>query len=131
MANCLIPVSSGELLDKLTILQIKHEKIDDPGKLANIRRELELLTEAWARQGAGGAQIAALVEQLKEVNEKLWSIEDDIRGREAQGLFDQDFIELARAVYINNDRRAAIKRRLNELAGSELIEEKSYRDYRR
>lgn len=129
MRDCLVPVSTGELLDKITILMIKSERIDDPAKLANVRRELELLRAAWNQQGREDAEVTAVMSQLKSVNEALWEIEDRIRDKEAQGRFDQEFIELARSVYITNDRRAALKRRVNELTGSEIVEEKSYRDY--
>jgi hypothetical protein len=124
-------VSLGEFLDKLTILEIKSERIRDGGKLVNIRKELDLLTRTWARSPFAGRDIAAPLRRLKAVNENLWDIEDRIRLKERDGAFDAEFIELARAVYIRNDERAAVKRELNQLLGSELIEEKSYADYRR
>lgn len=129
--NISVNVSLGEFLDKLTILQIKAERIQDPAKLANIRKELELLTRTWESSPFARRDIREPLGRLKGINEKLWEIEDGIRLKEAQGAFDEEFIELARAVYISNDERATIKRELNLLLGSELVEEKSYADYRR
>ena len=124
-----IPVSHGELLDKITILEIKSEHITDPGKLSNVGRELELLESIWQASPASAQDLAGARARLKAVNEKLWKIEDRIRLREKARNFDQEFIELARAVYYNNDDRATIKREINVNLGSELMEEKSYRDY--
>ncbi len=129
--NITTEVSVGEFLDKLTILQIKSERIGDAVKLANVRKELALLNQTWARSPFAGNDIREPLGRLKAVNEKLWTIEDDIRIKESTGTFDREFIELARSVYICNDERAAIKRELNILLGSELVEEKSYADYRR
>lgn len=128
--NITADISLGEFLDKLTILQIKAERIKDAGKLVNVRKELALLTDTWTGSGFAGADIAAPLARLKAINEKLWDIEDRIRLKEAQRAFDKEFIELARSVYICNDERAAIKRELNVLLGSGLVEEKSYADYR-
>lgn len=125
----LLETSPGEFLDKLTILEIKRERIKEPTKLANVRRELELLRGHWERAAVPRAEVADLIAELKSVNETLWDIEDRIRDCEATRRFDADFVELARAVYRTNDRRAVIKRRLNEALGSRLIEEKSYSDY--
>jgi hypothetical protein len=126
-----VSVSVGEFLDKLTILQIKAERITEPDKLINVRRELDALNEAWERSAYAGTEgLAEAIEELRRVNERLWEIEDAIRDKEAGGVFDAEFIELARCVYLTNDERAGIKRRINQLAGSELSEEKSYRDYR-
>ena len=125
-----VPVSVGELLDKLTILAIKLERIDDPAKRANIAREhaaLEAVVEARDLRGPEG--VRALEQELRSVNEQLWRIEDEIREHERQQRFDDAFIALARAVYRTNDERAALKRRLNALTGSELVEEKSYAAY--
>lgn len=122
-------ISVGEFLDKLTILQIKQARIDDPAKLANINRELETLQQQWQMSPYANADINDDLRQLRKVNEQLWEIEDDIRAKEADGQFDQRFIDLARAVYITNDRRARIKKLINEKLGSGLIEEKSYKDY--
>ena len=131
MSQVLVPTSVGELLDKITILQIKSERIPDESKLANVRKELEALTATWESLGLGSDEVASVVADLKKVNEKLWVIEDDIRDQEREGDFGDTFIELARSVYFTNDERAALKRRINELTGSELVEEKSYQDYSR
>jgi hypothetical protein len=120
------PVSWGELLDKITILQIKQERLDDEAKRANVTAEL---TALLAVAGAAMAQVPALAAELKTINEALWRIEDDIRDKERAGEFDARFIELARAVYVTNDQRAAVKRRINQALGSALVEEKSYRPY--
>jgi tetratricopeptide (TPR) repeat protein len=123
----LVEVSAGELLDKITILEIKSERLRHPAKLGNVRAELAALE--GARQALPRSpELAALAADLKAVNEALWQIEDDIRGREHAGDFGPHFVELARAVYRTNDRRAALKRRVNELCGSRLVEEKSYAD---
>ena len=125
-----VPVSVGELLDKLTILAIKLERIDDPAKLVNIAREhaaLEAVVQAERLREPEG--VTALEQELRAVNEQLWRIEDDIREHERQQRFDDGFIALARAVYRTNDLRAALKSRLNALTGSELVEEKSYAAY--
>jgi hypothetical protein len=124
-----VQTSPGEFLDKLTILEIKSERMSDPAKLANVRRELELLRETWAGSPLSVRDVAALVAQLREVNGELWDIEDGIRAREAAKTFDAGFVELARSVYHRNDRRAEIKRELNVLLGSEILEEKSYKPY--
>ncbi len=124
-----VQTSPAEFLDKLTILEIKVERISDPGKLANVRRELEFMRATWAASPLAGRDVAALTAELRRANETLWEIEDRIRGKEAAKAFDAEFIELARSVYRTNDERAAIKRRLNLALGSELIEEKSYRAY--
>jgi len=124
------PVSYGELLDKIAILQIKSQRMGDPAKLANVRRELEALDASWSAHPASGHDIAALRAQLKAVNERLWVIEDDIRICEKRQDFGPEFIRLARAVYFENDERARIKRDINLALGSQLVEEKSYQDYR-
>ena len=130
MKDILVPVSPGELLDKITILRIKVARIHDAAKLANIKLELALLEQTW-KDCCSGAQDVALEERaLHDVNERLWDIEDRIRDKEARQTFDRDFIELARAVYVCNDERAAIKRRINLQLGSRLVEEKSYKPYR-
>jgi hypothetical protein len=124
----LIPVSAGELIDKLTILRVKAARID-AAKLANVKKELQLL-EAAADQALGGvAEIDALSAELEAVNAALWDIEEGKRDCERRKDFGPAFVALARKVYIENDRRAAIKRRINEAAGSDLVEEKSYRPY--
>lgn len=130
MSEILVPVSFGELLDKIAILQIKSERMSDPAKLANVRNELNALEETWAAHSASKVDIAALRARLKAVNERLWQIEDDIRDKEAEQAFDAGFIELARSVYFENDERAQIKREINLALGSSYVEEKSYADYR-
>jgi hypothetical protein len=124
-----VPVSFGELIDKMTILEIKLAHIGDAGKLANVRRELELLGQTWQDAPASRTDIADLRAALHAVNLRLWHIEDDIRDKERAQCFDDGFIRLARAVYIENDERARIKRAINERLGSTLVEEKSYADY--
>lgn len=124
-----IEVSVGELLDKITILEIKSERIADPAKLANVRKELEALRGAWEASPLNSGDVSAEMGALKRVNEALWDIEDDIRRKEAQRQFDDAFVELARSVYKQNDRRAAIKKELNLKLGSALVEEKSYEEY--
>lgn len=125
----LVQTSPGEFLDKLTILEIKSERMSDAAKLANVRRELTLLRETWGASPLSARDVTALVAQLKQVNEVLWDIEDRIRVKEAAKAFDAEFVELARSVYVTNDRRAAIKRELNVALGSEILEEKSYEKY--
>jgi hypothetical protein len=125
-----VPISPGELLDKITILRIKSRRMADPGKLANVRAELEALEETWKASAYAAIDVAGDVNALLAVNERLWSIEDDIRDKERAQAFDAEFVRLARAVYIENDERAAIKRRLNVTLGSSLIEEKSYSQYK-
>lgn len=130
MNDILVPVSPGELLDKITILRIKQARILDASKLANVKLELALLEQTW-RSSCGAPHDVTLEERaLQNVNERLWDIEDLIRDKEAKQSFDRDFIELARAVYVCNDERAAIKKRINLQLGSRLIEEKSYKPYR-
>src|SRR6202020_3083024 len=125
-----VPVSPGELLDKITILRIKSARIRDAGKLANVRTELEAHERIWNASPYAAVDVAGDVSSLLAVNERLWTIEDDIRDKERAQTFDGEFVRLARAVYIENDERAAIKRRLNVKLGSALIEEKSYADYK-
>src|SRR5690242_6261177 len=126
MAQSLVPISIGELLDKITILEIKASEISDPEKRSNVKRELELLKAIRQREIAMSSELHELHASLKDVNKRLWQIEDDIRAKERTKEYDSTFIKLARSVYINNDVRAQLKRRVNEIAGSELIEEKSY-----
>jgi hypothetical protein len=118
-------VSWGELLDKITILEIKNERIGDVRARSNVRRELRLLQEL-AGDATGGGALAEPLAELREVNSSLWEIEDRIRACEATGDFGASFVALARSVYRQNDRRAALKRQINELSGSILVEEKSY-----
>lgn len=124
------PVSYGELIDKITILEIKSRRIGDEAKLANVRNELDLLNATWANDAASQTDISDERARLLAVNELLWDIEDKIRLKERAQAFDQEFIELARAVYFRNDERAAFKREINLKLGSQLVEEKSYQDYR-
>ena len=124
-----VPVSFGELLDKIAILQIKSERMLDPAKLTNVRRELSALEQTWMAHSAAADDIATLRAELKAVNERLWVIEDDIRLKEQAQAFDDAFVQLARRVYFENDTRARIKRDINLALGSELVEEKSYQDY--
>ena len=119
----------GELLDKISILQIKAERIVDPSKLENINKELDVLMSLWKDSAYSNNNLESETNELKAINEELWDIEDKIRDKERNQVFDKGFIELARAVYITNDKRAGIKRIINSKTGSELIEEKSYSDY--
>jgi 3-methyladenine DNA glycosylase/8-oxoguanine DNA glycosylase len=130
MSEILVPVSFGELLDKIAILQIKSERMTDPAKLANVRKELEALERTWMEHPAAGRDIVRLRADLKAVNERLWKIEDDIRDEERAQRFGDAFIRLARAVYFENDERARIKREINVALGSAYVEEKSYQDYK-
>jgi hypothetical protein len=129
--SLLIPASVGELIDKITILEIKQQRIHDPVKQHNIGRELAALMDVVQQHQLGypAGDLAELGRELSAVNQQLWTIEDDIRECERQGDFGPRFVELARAVYRRNDERAAIKRRINEQCSSELVEEKSYAAY--
>jgi hypothetical protein len=129
MATILVEIAAGELIDKMTILEIKMERIKDEAKLRNIRAELETLQAARAQAVAGSEELDRLSGELKKVNEDLWRIEDDIREHERAKNFGPTFIDLARAVYLTNDRRADLKRAINEMVGSRLVEEKSYARY--
>ena len=129
MENIQVPVSPGEVLDKITILEIKSERMTDPDKVANVRIELDLLQKTWAAAITEDETIRDLHAQLKEINEALWEIEDDIRDKERAKEFDERFIELARSVYFTNDRRSDVKKKLNLHLGSQIVEEKSYQDY--
>ena len=131
MAELLVPISPGELIDKITILEIKSARMTDTAKLHNVRTELTLLNETWRASAFAAVDITVEWAGLREVNGQLWDIEDRIRDKERANLFDAEFIELARAVYVTNDERAAIKRRINTKLGSSLVEEKSYREYRK
>ncbi|RFF26647.1 MULTISPECIES: DUF6165 family protein [unclassified Wenzhouxiangella] len=125
----LIPVSPGELLDKLTILEIKLERIGNEAQRANVQREYEFLSRVWRECDLDDDEVTRLRAQLREMNEALWEIEDAIRDEEREKRFGDRFIELARSVYQRNDDRAALKKRINEMLGSEIIEEKSYTEY--
>lgn len=127
--SILAPISAGELVDKITILRVKAARIGDTAKEANVRKELALLEATAARELPASAEIDRLTAELAEVNGALWDIEDGKRDCERRKDFGEAFVKLARAVYIENDRRAAIKRAINEAAGSEIVEEKSYGAY--
>ena len=124
-----VPVSVGEVVDKFTILEIKSARISDPDKLENIAAELEALRPLVSGGVFDGEEVALLTDALRTVNGQLWDIEDNIRAEEAAGRFGDRFIELARAVYVTNDQRAALKKKINLATGSALVEEKSYEDY--
>jgi DNA repair exonuclease SbcCD ATPase subunit len=130
MQDILVPISPGELLDKITILRIKSQRMTDAAKLRNVRAELEALEKTWRDSGSALPAVADDETALQRVNEALWDIEDQIRDKELAQSFDAGFIELARAVYVTNDERAAIKKRVNTLLGSRIVEEKSYKPYR-
>ncbi len=129
MSEISVPVSFGELLDKIAILQIKSERMTDPAKLANVRNELSALEKAWMAHPAAGKDIARLRAELKAVNERLWVIEDEVRLKEKAQAFDAEFVRLARSVYVQNDERARLKKEINLALGSGYVEEKSYQDY--
>ena len=124
-----IPVSSGELIDKISILKIKRKKIINKSKLQNINHELSLLNKIYKNNFQKNKKILLYEKKLIKINKKLWDVEDKIRLLESKKNFNQKFIDLARAVYINNDQRSEIKKKINELTGSPLIEEKSYKSY--
>ena len=125
----LVEVGAGELIDKITILKIKAERMTDPAKLRNVNHELNLLSQVCSQNLAPSRELEQLEDELRRVNEDLWVIEDDIRACEARKDFGPKFIELARSVYIQNDKRAAIKKSINELSGSSIVEEKSYTEF--
>lgn len=130
MKDILVPISPGELLDKITILRIKSGRMSDAAKLRNVRHELALLEKTWNAAVGRAVELEREEADLMRVNGALWDIEDHIREEEHGQRFGARFIELARAVYVTNDERAAIKKRINEKLGSTLVEEKSYRPYR-
>ena len=130
MTALLVPVSPGELIDKITILEIKSQRMTDAAKLHNVRTELALLTDTWQASSYSATDISAEWAGLRDINARLWDIEDDIRDKERHGCFDAEFVELARAIYFANDERAMIKKKINTRLGAALVEEKSYADYR-
>ncbi len=130
MKDILVPISPGELLDKITILRIKSARMTDADKVRNVRLELDVLEKTWRDSGAAIPEVAADETALQRVNEALWDIEDKIRDKELVQQFDAEFIELARAVYVTNDERAAVKKRINVALGSRIVEEKSYKPYK-
>ena len=127
--DIIVPVSSGELIDKITILKIKKKKIFNKSKLKNINNELSLLNEIYKNNFKNNKKLLLYEKKLIKINKKLWDIEDKIRFLESKKNFNQQFIDLARAIYINNDERSEIKKKINQLTGSRLIEEKSYKSY--
>lgn len=129
MDRILIPTAPGELVDKLTILRLKSERITDLAKLENVRLEMAALQQVADARLAKSADLTSLTNDLYQVNAALWEIEDDIRTCELNQDFGPEFVRLARAVYVTNDQRAALKKAINLLLGSELVEEKSYQDY--
>jgi hypothetical protein len=129
MNDILVPISPGELLDKITILRIKAKRIGDAGKRANVQLELGLLEGTWRDSGCAAVDLSTDERALQDVNERLWVVEDRIREKEGAQRFDAEFIELARSVYVANDERAAIKKRVNLRLGSRIVEEKSYQPY--
>lgn len=131
MAEIEVPVSFGELLDKISILQIKLERISDPAKRHNVSTELNALEQRWRAAAVAHDSVEADCRGLRAVNERLWEIEDRIRLKEGAAAFDAEFIALARAVYFENDERARLKRQINHTLGSALVEEKSYASYAR
>jgi hypothetical protein len=132
MSQINVPISPGELIDKITILEIKIERMDDPKKVSNVKTELDLLEKVWQQSGYSREKtVSEKRAELKSINEKLWVIEDDLRLKESKSEFDSEFIELARSVYFSNDHRARVKKEINIGVGSDLVEEKSYQDYQR
>ena len=129
MKTPLIPISWGELFDKLTILQIKLENLKDKKALKNVKIEHDQLHLIFNNNLLGDQNAKLFLTDLKEINKKLWNIEDKIRDKERNKVFDKEFVELARSVYITNDKRSSIKRNINKIFRSEIIEEKSYEDY--
>jgi hypothetical protein len=125
----LAPISAGELIDKITILRVKALRIGDPAKEVNVKAELALLEETAARELQHSPELEALISELTEINAALWDIEDGKRDCERRQDFGPKFVELARRVYVDNDRRAAVKRQINLLAGSDIVEEKSHKPY--
>jgi len=130
VAEIAVPVSPGELIDKLTILEIKSERMSDAKKLANVKLELNLLSNTWAKSDYAKIDISTEWSELKRINAELWDIEDQIRDEERHQRFGDEFIRLARAVYFINDDRAAVKRQINDKLGSKIVEEKSYASYK-
>jgi predicted nucleic acid-binding Zn-ribbon protein len=124
-----VEISWGELIDKITILEIKEQRLTSPAAVANVRKELAALNGAISALKPAPAELGALKQDLKSINEALWDIENRTRAKEAAKSFDEQFVELTRSVYLNNDKRAVIKRRINELLNSGLVEEKQYTSY--
>ena len=129
MKQILIPISPGELLDKITILEIKSARISSSEKLANVNRELGMLNQVWNDAVDEDDALQQMRAEIKSINEALWDIEDDIRDEEREKRFGERFVELARSVYVTNDQRADVKKRINLHLKSDIVEEKSYQDY--
>ena len=129
MNNPLVPISWGELFDKITILQIKLDKLTSKKALNNVGREFKQLQSILIKYFPNSIEAKQLEEELKQINQQLWDIEDNIRDKERNRSFDDEFIQLARSVYIINDERSRIKRKINDIFGSEFVEEKSYSEY--
>ena len=129
MNQILIPISPGELLDKITILEIKSARITSAEKKSNVNNELDMLNKVWGDAITQDTDIVSMRAELKNINETLWDIEDDIRDEERANRFGEKFIELARSVYVTNDLRADVKKRVNLHLKSDIVEEKSYQDY--
>lgn len=129
MNQILIPISPGELLDKITILEIKSERIESAEKKANVNKELTMLNTVWENAVSEDDEIKSMRSEMKSINETLWVIEDDVRDEERDKRFESRFIELARSVYVTNDQRADVKKRINLYLKSDIVEEKSYQDY--
>lgn len=127
--NVNVDISIGEFFDKITILEIKNERITNADKLVNVKKELDELNSLLLQQSFSRNDVMLEVSELKAVNEALWDIEDDIREKESKKQFDDNFIELARSVYFTNDKRSEIKRKINMKLGSDFVEEKSYEEY--
>jgi hypothetical protein len=125
----LIPISWGELIDKVTILEIKSTRLTSPAALENVLHELQLLSSIVDEVKDPSGQLQALKAALKQLNERLWNIENEIREKESRKIFDQEFVELARSIYRTNDHRGLLKRKINLLLHSDLIEEKEYASY--
>jgi hypothetical protein len=130
MVDILAPISAGELIDKITILRIKLEKLGDAAKLENVRFELDQLMQVRTQSKLDDETLALLENQLLEINRELWQVEDDLREREHARDFGAGFVDLARLVYTLNDRRSALKKEINQVTGSSIVEEKSYASYR-
>lgn len=126
MNTILIPVSIGELADKLTILEIKAERIDDAEKRAHVKIELDGLRTLWEPLETAQHELATLKQELRAINERMWDVQDALRAKEAAQRFDDEFVTLARAVAQRNGERIAVKNTINRLAGSRFIEEKQY-----
>ena len=130
MVHILAPISAGELIDKITILRIKLEKLTDRAKLDNVRRELDQLMQIRTQSRLEAKNVVPFEEQLMRINRELWQVEDELRKHERSRDFGGDFVELARLVYKFNDERSAVKKTINQVTGSSIVEEKSYSSYR-